>query len=124
MTAGSYTASVPPPSSPHDGRYERPSVQGMHIDRRGSMRGLKTSSFCLLFAALFFVAASLSPVAGQAPRPSGVTLFEGARLIVGDGSAPIEDSAFIVEGDRFTQIGRKGQLAVPAGAARIDLTGR
>jgi len=88
------------------------------------LRGLKTSSFCLLFAALFFVAASLSPVAGQAPRPSGVTLFEGARLIVGDGSAPIEDSAFIVEGDRFTQIGRKGQLAVPAGAARIDLTGR
>jgi imidazolonepropionase-like amidohydrolase len=63
-------------------------------------------------------------VAGQAPRSTGVTVFEGARLIVGDGSAPIEDAAFIVENNRFTQVGRKGQLTVPAGAARIDLAGK
>ena len=51
-------------------------------------------------------------------------VFEGARLIAGDGSAAIEDSAFIVQNGRFTTVGRKGQLKVPAGAARVDLTGK
>src|SRR5258705_13818416 len=64
-----------------------------------------------------------SGVEGQA-RPGGVTVFEGARLITGDGSAPIESSAFIVENNRFTQVGRRGEVQVPAGAARVDLTGK
>ena len=88
------------------------------------MRRLTSSSGGPLFAALFFVTAYSSPAAAQTPQATAVTVFEGARLITGDGSAPIEDSAFIVEGNRFTQIGRKGQVAVPAGAARIDLTGK
>src|SRR6266850_6712441 len=37
---------------------------------------------------------------------------------------PIENSAFIVENNRFTRIGRKGEVAAPSGAARIDLTGK
>jgi imidazolonepropionase-like amidohydrolase len=59
-----------------------------------------------------------------AAQSSGATLFEGARLIAADGSAPIENSAFLVENNRFSKIGRKGQLQAPAGAARIDLTGK
>lgn len=55
---------------------------------------------------------------------STVTIFEGARLIAGDGQPPIEDSAFIVENTTFRQIGRKGALPRPAGAARVDLTGK
>ena len=51
-------------------------------------------------------------------------LFEGARLIVGDESAPIESSAFVVENDTFTHVGRKGELQVPEGVARVDLTGK
>ena len=39
-------------------------------------------------------------------------------------AAPIADAAFIVENGRFTAVGRKGQLKVPAGAARVDLTGK
>jgi imidazolonepropionase-like amidohydrolase len=58
---------------------------------------------------------------GQAAR---VTVFEGARLITGDGSAPIEDSAFVVQGNRFTAVGRRGQVKIPAGAAHVDLTGK
>jgi imidazolonepropionase-like amidohydrolase len=54
----------------------------------------------------------------------GATLFEGARLIVGDGSAPIENSAFLVEGDSFTWVGKKGERQPPAGATRVDLTGK
>jgi imidazolonepropionase-like amidohydrolase len=64
------------------------------------------------------------PVVVEAQQPAPVTVFEGARLIVGDGSAAIEDSAFIVQNGRFTAVGRKGQLKVPAGAARVDLTGK
>jgi len=60
----------------------------------------------------------------EAQRSAAATVFEGARLIVGDGSAPIADSAFLVESGRFTAVGRKGQLKVPAGAARVDLTGK
>jgi imidazolonepropionase-like amidohydrolase len=55
---------------------------------------------------------------------NAVTIFEGARLIAGDGGAPIDGSAFIVEDDRITRVGRKGQLAAPAGARRVDLTGK
>jgi imidazolonepropionase-like amidohydrolase len=60
----------------------------------------------------------------KAQRPAAATVFEGARLIVGDGSAPISDSAFLVEDGRFTAVGRKGQLKAPAGATRVDLTGK
>ena len=73
---------------------------------------------------LFVVATLSTRGATQAPQAGGVTLFEGARLIVGDGSAPIEDAAFVVQNNRFTQVGRRGQLNVPAGATRVDLTGK
>jgi len=55
---------------------------------------------------------------------SGPVWFEGARLIVGDGSAPIEHSAFVVEGDTFTWVGTKGQRQPPQGAVRMDLSGK
>jgi imidazolonepropionase-like amidohydrolase len=74
-----------------------------------------------LAVVLLAAAALPSPVAAQAPA---VTVFEGARLITGDGGAPVEDSAFVVEGNRITQVGRKGALTVPAGARRVDLTGK
>src|SRR5262245_33230908 len=70
---------------------------------------------------LFLVAVFSINIQSQAPA---VTVYEGARLIVGDGSAPIENSAFVVQNNRFTQVGRKGQVNVPAGAARVDLTGK
>ena len=82
----------------------------------------------LLVVCLFLVAACFSPLKevakGQAAGATRVTVFEGARLITGDGSAPIENSAFIVENSRFTRVGRRGELPVPAGAVRVDLTGK
>jgi hypothetical protein len=80
------------------------------------VRGSPTPS--LLAAGLFLFAAFSWPAAGQAPRPA-VTVFEGARLIVGDGSA-VENAAFIVENGRFTAVGRNGEVAFPPGAARVD----
>jgi imidazolonepropionase-like amidohydrolase len=68
---------------------------------------------CLLLAAGTF-----APAQGQS------VLFEGARLIDGEGGTPIENAAFVVEGGRFTATGRSGALTVPAGATRIDLAGK
>ena len=75
---------------------------------------------CLIVTAAWFARASAQR---QAPS-GGATLYEGARLIVGDGNAPIENSAFLVENNRFTRVGRKGEVQAPAGAARVDLTGK
>jgi imidazolonepropionase-like amidohydrolase len=58
------------------------------------------------------------------PSTAQSTLFEGARLITGDGGAPIEDSAFLIENGRIAQVGRRGQVTAPAGAARVDLSGK
>ena len=75
---------------------------------------------CLLCVASLFLAAIFSAdVRGQT-----VTVYEGARLITGDGSAPIENSAFVVQNNRFTAVGRRGAVAVPNGAARVDLSGK
>ena len=79
---------------------------------------MRTVNWGLLSIALFLV------VVVEAQQPAAVTVFEGARLITGDGSAAVADSAFIVENGRFTEVGRKGQLKIPAGAARVDLTGK
>lgn len=53
-----------------------------------------------------------------------MTVFQGARLILGDGNPPIENAAFVVEGDRFARIGRSGELQAPVDAVRVDLTGK
>ena len=80
---------------------------------------------CLLSMAAFCSGTvCLMPVVVEAQQPAPVTVFEGALLIVGDGSASIEDSAFVVQNGHFTTVGRKGQLKVPAGATRVDLTGK
>ena len=80
--------------------------------------------YLLLAASLVFTSACSGQVERQSPQTTGVTLFEGARLITGDGSAPIENSAFIVDNNRFTAVGHRGEVQVPPGAARVDLTGK
>jgi len=84
------------------------------------MSRIKRLSSALLFSAGLILAMA-GAAAAQAPT---VTVFEGARLITGDGSAPIENSAFVVTNDRFTQIGRRGEVTVPAGARRVDISGK
>jgi imidazolonepropionase-like amidohydrolase len=73
---------------------------------------------------LIGLAVAAMPAAAQPGAAPRATLFEGARLITGDGRAPIENAAFLVESGRFTRVGRKGEIQAPAGAARVDLTGK
>ena len=77
-----------------------------------------------LVVGVLLVAALAMTRGTQAQQGSAVILFEGARLIVGDATAPIADAAFTVADGRILQVGRRGQLNVPAGATRIDLTGK
>ena len=87
------------------------------------MRRIKLTLSCLLgVVCLFLATSSLWRVQGQG-RAAGVTLFEGARLITGNGDV-IENSAFIVQNNQFTRVGRRGELQLPAGAMRVDLTGK
>ena len=60
----------------------------------------------------------------RAQESAAVIAFEGARVIAGDGSDPIENATFVIEGDRFVAVGRSGEVDVPAGAERVDLEGR
>src|SRR5262245_28367106 len=65
---------------------------------------------------------ALALVAGCASAPSGpVTAYEGARLIVGDGSV-IENGTLLVGGDKIVQAGR--DVRVPDGATRVNLAGK
>ncbi len=51
-------------------------------------------------------------------------LYEGARLIVDARRPPLENAAFLVENGHVVKVGKKGAVQAPAGAARMDLTGK
>jgi imidazolonepropionase-like amidohydrolase len=71
-----------------------------------------------LLGSLLLAAALLA-----SPAPAQTVLFEGARVIPGDGSPAIEDAAVLVDGGVIARIGRKGEIAAP-GATRVDLAGK
>src|SRR6202165_1384406 len=68
------------------------------------------------------VVASLGSIAGYSQ--GNAVLYEGPRLIIGDASSPIESGAFVVQNGHITAIGQKGSVKAPAGATRVDLTGK
>jgi imidazolonepropionase-like amidohydrolase len=72
--------------------------------------------------ALAVAAFGESPVPALAQAPTA-TAYEGARLIVGDGRAPIENATVVVDGGRIIQAGAAADVRVPPGAARVNLAG-
>jgi imidazolonepropionase-like amidohydrolase len=83
------------------------------------MRPVNKATFMATVA--FGVLAGLSfPASVQA---QGVTAFEGARLIVGDGRV-IENGTLVMEGNRISQAGAAADVRVPAGATRVNLAGK
>ncbi len=66
----------------------------------------------------------LSACAGGSDAGANVVAYEGARVIPGDGSGPIDDAVFLVENGRFTAVGPRSEVDVPSGATRVDLAGR
>ena len=84
--------------------------------------GLEAMRITKIFALLSFIGAALGAV--NANAQSGPVIYEGARLIIGDTSTPIENGAFVVSGGHITAIGPKTSVKAPAGATHVDLTGK
>jgi imidazolonepropionase-like amidohydrolase len=63
-------------------------------------------------------------VRSQSRGPAATVVYDGARLIIGDGSAPIESAALVVQNGRIAAVGRKETVTAPAGATHVDLTGK
>ena len=55
--------------------------------------------------------------------PVTAVVFEGARLIAGDGSDPIDNAAVVVDGGVIVAVGPAGEVSAPEGAASVDLSG-
>ena len=88
------------------------------------MHRIKTKSHYRSAAAKALALPLLAALAscGQAPEGGGAAVYEGARLIVGDGSV-IENGSLVVENGQITAVGAAGQVSAPAGAETMDLSG-
>ncbi len=82
----------------------------------------KMKKSCVLEIAVCLAALAIASCGSPAPTSDAV-VFEGARLIVGDGGAPIEKATFVVDGGKFVQVGAADDVEVPAGATHVDLAG-
>src|SRR5687767_939519 len=81
------------------------------------MSTLRTLALLLAITAVCSLAAAVQVT-------SAPTLFEGAWLFSSDGSAPIAQSAILVDNDRIVAVGRQGAISVPTTATRVDFTGK
>ncbi len=53
-----------------------------------------------------------------------ILVVQGGKLIDGTGRPPIDNSTIVIQGGKFTAVGRSGEVAVPAGAQVIDVRGK
>src|SRR5579864_8511897 len=67
-----------------------------------------------------FALSAVSISAQTTSSPQTTILFEGARVIVDTRRPPIENAALLIDQGHIVQIGKKGQVRAPAGAALID----
>ncbi len=56
------------------------------------------------------------------PVVAETVAITGGKVVVGDGSAPIDGGTVVIRGDRVVAAGRN--IAIPAGARRIDASGK
>ncbi len=78
-----------------------------------------------LTATVFAAAlAAVSCGGGETMPPSTAVAYTGADLIVGDGTGPVADSVIVVDGGRIIAAGPASAVEIPAGAERVDLSGR
>jgi imidazolonepropionase-like amidohydrolase len=78
----------------------------------------------LAIAAAVVVILLTRTAVSQPAHPSGnTTALVGGRLIDGYGGKPLENSVVIVQDGRIREVGRVGEVAVPAGAQVISTEG-
>lgn len=58
------------------------------------------------------------------PLQAGTIALVGGVLIDGNGGAPLNDAVVVIENDRISAVGVRGEVAVPDNAQRIDASGK
>src|SRR5437867_7050675 len=76
-------------------------------------------SLSLLLALLWIL-----PPGGVQAQQQATLVIEGGTLIDGNGGPPVTDALIIVQGNRITNVSRKGQAPYPAGAQVIRADGK
>jgi imidazolonepropionase-like amidohydrolase len=69
------------------------------------------------------VALALLAACATVPSRAPLIAYEGARVIVGDGSV-IENATLVVQGEKIEEVGPAAGVRVPAGATRVSLAGK
>jgi imidazolonepropionase-like amidohydrolase/Tol biopolymer transport system component len=61
-----------------------------------------------------------------ADKPAGTVALTGARIVTmaGIGGGVIDDGTILIEANRIRAVGRRGEVAIPAGAKIVDLAGK
>jgi imidazolonepropionase-like amidohydrolase len=77
----------------------------------------------LIFAVLLLPEFAFKPSVAQTPA-SGAIALTGARLIDGTGGAPLEMATLVMRNGRVESVGPAASITIPAGATRIDVTGK
>ena len=62
--------------------------------------------------------------AAASDQPTGSIALVGARIVTMDGERIIENGTVVVDENRITAVGPSASVSVPAGATRIDVSGR
>lgn len=75
-------------------------------------------------AAVAVGAAACSSAPEEPPQATDVMAFEGARIITGEEQPAIDNGIILVQRDRILQVGRAGEVEIPAGATRVNLAGK
>ena len=57
-------------------------------------------------------------------KPSGVVALVGARIITAKANEVIERGTIVVRNNRIAAVGPQGSVQIPAGATRIDVSGK
>jgi imidazolonepropionase-like amidohydrolase len=69
--------------------------------------------------------AALTEMSTSLPgRRTGTFAFVGATVIDGTGKAPIPNATVVTSGGKIVAVGPSGKVKIPAGAQKIDVTGK
>jgi len=80
--------------------------------------------FALIAVLIIAMTLSVRPTRTQSRSADSIVLYEGARLIPGNGRPAIEGAAMLVENGMITRVGTKGSINAPRSASHSDLTGK
>jgi imidazolonepropionase-like amidohydrolase len=88
------------------------------------MRTINWQGQRMLAAAGAVVTGAIVALVSAAHAQGAATVFEGARVVVGDGSTPIENAVIVVTNGTITDVGPAGRVKVPSSATRVSLAGK